>query len=134
MSRAAVVASAWGPVVAWMALIFGVSHIPSLQTGWGLWDLILRKAAHMFEFGVLTLFCVRAALMTTSFRGGRALGAAGAFALLYAISDEWHQSFVPGRGPSAADVVIDGLGILAAAILVWRTGWIGRFADGEQRH
>lgn len=33
--------------------------------------------------------------------------------LLYGVSDEWHQSFVPGRTPSAGDLAADGVGVLA---------------------
>ena len=32
--------------------------------------------------------------------------------LLYGMSDEWHQSFVPGRNPSAGDLAADGVGTL----------------------
>jgi VanZ family protein len=44
-----------------------------------------------------------------------------AAALAYAISDEWHQSFVPGRGATARDVAIDGIGIALAALAGTRT-------------
>lgn len=38
------------------------------------------------------------------------------FVILYAASDEFHQSFVPGRGPSVIDVGIDTLG---ASLGLW---------------
>jgi len=41
--------------------------------------------------------------------------------ILYAASDEWHQTFVPGRGGTWVDVVIDTGGVLiAAAITLWK--------------
>ena len=38
--------------------------------------------------------------------------------VLYAISDEVHQSFVPGRGPSVQDVLIDSLGVIFGILVV----------------
>ena len=50
----------WLPVVLWAALIFTFSSIPSLGTGLGTWDLVLRKLAHAAEFGVLGALLFRA--------------------------------------------------------------------------
>ena len=44
-----------------------------------------------------------------------------AVALAYAVSDEWHQSFVPGRTATPVDVAIDGIGIGLAALTAGRT-------------
>ena len=55
--------SAWLPVVVWAAVIFTLSSIPSLGTGLGAWDTVLRKAGHMAEFavlGALLFLCARA--------------------------------------------------------------------------
>lgn len=35
-----------------------------------------------------------------------------AIGIIYGVSDEWHQSFVPGRNPSAADLLADTMGVL----------------------
>jgi VanZ family protein len=100
----------WLPVLAWAALIFAFSSVPSLGTGLGGWDLVLRKLAHVAEYAVL------GALLA------RAVGAAWvAFALgvLYAASDEVHQSFVAGRAGRPLDVAIDAVGV-GLGIVVWR--------------
>ena len=78
----------WGPVVAWAAVIFAFSSIPSLGTGLGTWDLVLRKIAHATEFAILAALLVRAL---------RSAGWAIAIGIAYAVSDEIHQSFVSGR-------------------------------------
>ena len=111
--------SLWLPPAAWCGLIFYLSSIPGLSTGWGVWDLILRKCAHMFMYGVLTLMMVRALRRSFAALTPRAvkLFAAG-FAILYGMSDEYHQSFVPGRGPAAHDVVIDAVGVLIALLFL----------------
>lgn len=98
--------TAWGPVVAWCALIFAFSAIPDLNSGLE-YDYPLRKIAHMLEYGVLALLVRRA---------GKSRAQAFVFSVLYAASDEWHQSFVPGRAGAAGDVLIDGAGALTALL------------------
>jgi VanZ family protein len=100
----------WLPVVLWAALIFALSSIPSLSSGLGTWDVVLRKAAHVTEYAVLGLLLIRALL-----REAPAL----ALGVLYAVSDELHQAFVRGRHASPADVVMDCAG-LVLGVLVWR--------------
>ena len=94
-------ASLWVPVVAWAALIFGLSSIPHLGTGLGPWDTILRKCAHATEYAVL------AALI---FRALERPWAALALAVAYSATDEFHQTFVRGRHGSPYDVLIDAAG------------------------
>ena len=101
----------WLPVVAWAALIFALSSVPDLGTGLGGWDLVLRKIAHAGEYAVLGALLVRAT--------GRA-GLAFALGALYAVSDEIHQSLVPGRLGSPLDVVIDAVGV-AVGIVLWQS-------------
>jgi VanZ family protein len=101
----------WLPVVAWAALIFALSSIPDLGTGLGGWDLILRKIAHAGEYAVLGGLLVRAT--------GRS-GLAFALGVLYAVSDEIHQSLVPGRLGSPLDVAIDAAGV-AVGIVLWQS-------------
>lgn len=104
-----------------MGLIFFLSAQPDLSTGLGLWDLILRKLAHMGVFGLLTLLWWRALLP----HGGRPLLAAALISLVYAITDEFHQTFVEGRSGSPVDVGIDAIGI-GLAVLLLRFGRVRR--------
>ena len=100
---------AWVPVLVWAAVIFAFSSIPSLSTGLGTWDLVLRKLAHAAEFAILGALLLRAL--------ERPL-AAFAAAVAYAATDELHQHFVRGRHPSPLDVAIDAAGVVAG-LLVW---------------
>jgi hypothetical protein len=100
--------------VALMALIFLLSAQPDLSTGLGFWDLLLRKLAHACVFGALTLLWLRALGPLTV----RALLGAVTISLLYAVSDEYHQTFVTGRHGSLVDVGVDAIGIGAAVLLV----------------
>jgi hypothetical protein len=101
----------YAPPVAVMALIFALSATPDLSSGLGAWDLVLRKIAHVTIFGVLWLALARAT-------DWRRPVAATIVALLYASSDELHQTFVDGRHGTPVDVAIDAIGIGIAA-LAW---------------
>jgi VanZ family protein len=102
----------WLPVVLWAGVIFVLSSIPSLGTGLGTWDVILRKGAHMTEYAVLAVLLARAL--------GREAPAL-ALGILYAASDELHQAFVRGRHASPIDVAIDAVGLLVG-LIAWRRG------------
>ena len=120
------VAARYLPPLALMGLSFFLSAQPDLSTGLGFWDLVLRKLAHMTAFGLLALLWWRA-LPGPRRRAG---AIAAAISLLYALSDEYHQSFVEGRHASALDVVIDGVGIALAYVLarrgVFQFAWMRR--------
>lgn len=108
------------PALALMALIFAVSAQSSLPTVESDLDVALRKAAHMAEFGLLW------ALWLWALPGPRPQAALRALAitLVYAVSDELHQSFVADRHASPLDVAIDAAGIgVAAAIWTGRARW-----------
>ncbi|MBW3652655.1 MAG: VanZ family protein [Actinobacteria bacterium] len=101
----------YGPPLAVMALIFALSATPDLSSGLGAWDMLLRKLAHITIFGVLWLTLARAMYWRRPIL-------ASVIAILYAISDEVHQSFVDGRHGSPVDVAIDTVGVGLAA-LAW---------------
>ena len=103
--------SAWLPVIAWAALIFALSSIPDLGTGLGGWDLALRKVAHAAEYAVLGALLLRAV--------GRELPAV-AIGIAYAVTDEIHQTFIPGRHGAPLDVLIDAAGVLVGVYVLGR--------------
>jgi VanZ family protein len=108
MTRSRVV-SVWLPVFAWAAVIFAFSSIPSLSSGLGAWDYVLRKCAHITEYAILGALLYRAL-------GVEAL--ALAIGIAYAATDELHQHFVRGRHASPIDVCIDAVGV-ALGMLMW---------------
>ena len=82
-------------------------------------NFLVRKMAHVTEYFLLTLLCVRA-LRGRSKKTFFLLLVSAIIALLYAVSDEFHQSFVGGRTASLHDVGIDGYGVFLALLLtVW---------------
>lgn len=114
----------WLPLVAWMGLIFYLSAQPDLphpDVGWV--AQLFSSSAHAFVFGVLALLWARVL-------AGRARATFFAFALtmLYALSDEIHQSFVPGRHTDLWDLICDGLGA-AMALCLW--AWMQRWRKSQ---
>jgi len=110
----------WLPVLVWAGLIFALSSIPSLGTGlpW-IWDFMLRKIGHAVEYAVL-MYLLWRALSAQGRRGASALIWSALLSLGYALGDEYHQSFVPGRLGSLRDVAIDGIGVLAVLFYLYR--------------
>jgi VanZ family protein len=104
------------PVVLWATLIFAFSSVPSLGTGLGTWDLVLRKIAHLTEYAVLGALLVRAV---------RSPAVAIGLGALYSTSDEIHQHFVRGRHAAWYDVAIDTIGV-TVGVLGWRR-WSRRY-------
>ena len=96
-----------------MLVIFLLSSTPSNQIpNFGAWDVLVKKGSHLLGYG----------LLAQSYRhgfGGKSLYTnwkAGSLAILYAVSDEFHQSFIPGRNASAMDIGIDTIGILLSLL------------------
>lgn len=100
----------WLPAIVWAGFIFYLSSIPDLKSGLEeFWDLVLRKFAHITEFAILFLLLARPL--------EKSLKWTLLFSLLYAASDEFHQSFVPGRWASLADFCFDAAGVFLGLFL-----------------
>ena len=128
----------WLPVVFWM----GVGSLISARTKSDMphhpndiWDWCLKKSAHLLEYGVLTLLLWWAISGSMGDRAkGWAVWVIPIVCVAYAVSDEYHQSFVAGRGSSVFDVLIDTVGILLvlggmSSVLSWRTRHPSWFRD-----
>lgn len=127
--------AAWLPVLALMVLIFVFSAQPKTAPPEGdevyfsgvmpiftvgHWDVIIKKSSHVLGYGLLALLLLRALWHS----GMRAPRSVAVFALLgtalYALTDEWHQSFVPGRHASAVDIGIDTASAAIVCVIGWR--------------
>jgi VanZ family protein len=97
-----------------MGVIFFFSHQPSLDSGLGLVDDIGRKAVHFAEYALLCFLWWRLLVTTTS--PPRAAVWAFLLASGYAVTDEFHQTFVDGRHGSPLDWAIDAAGAGVAAL------------------
>ncbi|MFH1282233.1 MAG: VanZ family protein [bacterium] len=109
----------WFLFLVWNVIIYSLSDIPNLTTNLGIIDLILRKVAHMVEYAILYFLWRRA--YSVSFNDKKSISTAIGIivCILIAISDEIHQSFVPGRKGSWKDVLFfDTLGIVVMAFVI----------------
>ena len=120
----------WMPAIVWMSVIFATSstYISSRQftktvttrgpiamspahfsSFWDSYWWVFVKGYHVCEFALLSL------LLLKPLRGNVLV--VGTTALLYAASDEFHQTFVKDRGGRLTDVMIDSIGILLVCIV-----------------
>ncbi len=98
------------PVIVWASVIFTFSSFPTVSTSnFYLWDFLLKKSAHVIEYGILATLIYRA-LVNYEVKKDKAILVAIFLAFLYGVTDEFHQSFVPGRGPKFTDTLIDAFG------------------------
>ena len=104
----------WLPPLALMAVIFFLSAQPSLDSGLGLIDQIGRKVIHFAVYALLCFLCWRAFEPSTNPRKAALL--AFVLASAYAVTDEYHQTFVEGRHGTPLDWLIDSAGAAAAAL------------------
>ena len=106
----------WLPAVVMMAIIFLLSSLPSDRIPYyGAVDTIIKKGGHAIGYGLLGLsyFYALPKRLSKFYRGITAL----MMAILFALSDEYHQSFVQGRSSSFGDVFIDSMGAMIALVL-----------------
>lgn len=124
----------WLLVVGWMAVIFWFSAQPGQRiSSWNTWNLP-DGLGHFALYAVLGLLSF-GAFRSLGHTVGRAAWESLGLSLLYGISDEIHQMWVPGRSPTLVDVVWDGLGAAAGAlggVLACRR-WVAPPAGGRSR-
>jgi VanZ family protein len=107
----------WLLVLFWAGFIFFISHQSDLGLGLSEnWSFLFSYLAHFLEYTILT-FLLIAALQEHRLARKTVLILAVIFALAYAFSDEYHQSFIPGRQASGQDILIDGLAVFLVAWL-----------------
>ncbi|MBZ0189970.1 MAG: VanZ family protein [Candidatus Obscuribacterales bacterium] len=136
----------WFLVLIWMLVIFLVSHQPYsgrvTEAYLGDFNVLVRKIGHIAEFYLLFVLVYWAKSARIEKNSAETAGTAETvettgtgidtsirkrfskeifafcFSVLYAASDEWHQSFVAGRSAAVTDVLFDATGVAAAWISV----------------
>jgi len=103
----------WVPVLIWAGVIFGFSSISINSNAEFSWiDFIFKKTAHVVEYAILYWLVYRATTQKGNKTDGRVFLKILIVVVLYALSDEWHQTFVPGREGTLRDVGFDTIGAL----------------------
>jgi VanZ family protein len=106
----------WMPALAVMAVIFALSSLPAASIPqFGNLDVLVKKGGHALGYGLLGLayYYALPPRLTHGYRWVLAL----LMAILFSLSDEYHQSFVEGRGSTITDVGIDTAGACLALLL-----------------
>ena len=110
----------WLPVFVWAGVIFTFSTLPTVKTAQiYIADFIVKKTAHLTEYGIFATLLYRA-LKESGVNKKRAGFYAIVLAAGYAITDEFHQSFTPGREPTLRDIIIDTIGATLAVYTLWK--------------
>lgn len=109
----------WLPVIFWLVVVFAFSSRPTPAVSEIDWrDFIFKKTVHFFEFGILFTLFFRALKNTTKIVQAAFL--AFVLTVLYAASDEYHQTLVSGRTGTVRDVFIDSAGALILWLAIWK--------------
>ena len=112
------------PAIAWLTAIFiqsSMSHLAAPDLGFDMQD----KFFHVIEYAILGYLLRRALLFqNNNFIRNNAGWLTIVFGALYAISDEIHQSFVPGRFAGADDVIADVIGVSLVVLIYFLIGHI----------
>ncbi len=100
----------WVPFIVWIIVIYSFSSNPTAKTSEIHWqDFVLKKSAHIVEYFVFSLLLYRG-LINSNVRADKAIIYVIFATFFYGLTDEWHQSFTPGREPRLRDVAIDTSG------------------------
>lgn len=113
------------PLIFWMGVIFAFSSMSgySQRGELTLSEWFVRKGAHVGEYTILTFFLFRVVWLHLWRKPAKGFFLTGLFSLIYAVSDEVHQYFVPFRQGKSSDILIDCIGISLSLLfffVLWR--------------
>ncbi len=100
----------WLPLLIWMLVIFLFSSMPTVKAAKLYWqEFVIKKSAHIFEYAVFTILLYRA-IKAYKPENANLYKIVLTSCILYALTDEFHQSFTPGREPTIRDIFFDVIG------------------------
>jgi len=100
----------WLPPILWGLIIFSFSSLQVGSSNEIYWkDFVIKKTAHIVEYSILAVLLYRA-MIGSDIEKKKAIIFAILIVSLYGFTDEFHQSFTPGREPRIRDVIIDTIG------------------------
>ena len=128
----------WVSVVLWMGVIFFMSTLPSSATPGR--DIVPDKVAHAGEYFILAFLIFFALQRTTRVRFSNSFWITFAWVVVYGLSDEIHQLYVPTRQFDVGDLIADVGGVVVLFFILWvlqRSGERGaetyRLLAGKER-
>jgi len=123
----------WLPVIFWALLIFSFSSqsTPSVsEVHWQ--DFVFKKTIHLIEYGTFAALWYRA-FVGSGLEKMKSLYFSFFITASYGATDEFHQSFTPGREPTVRDMIIDSVGAFVFLYFIYKIlpgmdGRVHRFA------
>lgn len=110
----------WVPAIIWAIVIFSFSSVSVPAVSPVYWrDFAVKKLAHFVEYGIFAILFYRA-FINSGVEKKKAVIYTIIISLIYAASDEFHQSFTPKREPRVRDVIIDTISAGVGVYLVWK--------------
>jgi VanZ family protein len=111
----------WLPVIVWAGVIFSFSSMAiNKDVSFSWLDFVVKKTAHVVEYFILYWLLFRASSEGNKKINKKVFVWSMIVVIFYALSDEWHQTFVPGREGTLRDVGFDTIGVLLSATLIKR--------------
>ena len=110
----------WLPFIIWALVIFSFSASPTVRTSEIHWqDFVIKKTVHLVEYFIFSFLLYRA-LVNSQIGKRNAILYTVIVAFFYGVTDEFHQSYTPGREPRLRDVMIDTAGSLLFVFFFYR--------------
>lgn len=110
IKKARTISKFWAPFLCWVFLIFILSSIPGSRIP-KISIAGFDKIGHIFIYSVFGFLLIRAVTKTSNISLTKAVILSVIIASIYGISDEWYQSFVPGRTADKVDFFADFVGV-----------------------
>lgn len=120
---------AWSPFILWALVIFIGSSVPGNEVPGPVSQVSI--VLHVSEYAVLACLAYRAFASWWPFNTFRAAWYTAFICVVYSVTDEMHQLFVPGRHADAHDLIADAAGILIG-VAGWY--WYQRLFTGKPSH
>ena len=107
----------WVPTVLWMGVIFFLSSLPEAATPGR--DILPDKVCHAGEYFILAFLILFALQRTTRMRFSTSFWITLGCGLIYGLSDEIHQLYVPTRQCDVGDLAADVCGVVLLFFILW---------------
>ncbi len=111
----------YAPVIIWALIIFSFSAKTTPAVSVVHWqDFLIKKTIHVIEYAIFTVLLFRA-FKNSAVNINNAFLYSFLIAIMYGATDEFHQSFTPGREPRIRDVFFDGTG---SALMIYLISYL----------
>jgi VanZ family protein len=115
----------WTLFVVWLAAVFYGSSMTGGEVGPYVPTFLLHKLGHFIEYSSGAVILALGLRFSTNWDWRRIVMVSVVAVSVYGATDEWHQSFTPGRGPEVRDWLIDTVsGVIGAGALLAVRDWL----------